>query len=302
MSDVTLFENNALANSELFKSLQDINDNLLSGSTGGIERRRISLNGGKFREIVNGEQIAVNKDDSMNVIIINSAKLSRSYYAGVYDPANPTPPTCWSADTTVPAPEVKNPQAKRCMDCPQNIKGSGQGDTRACRFGQRIAVVLEGQLDRVYQLQLAATSIFGEVRDGKMPMQAYARFLSGHKTPAIAVVTSMRFDEDSSTPKLFFKAVRPLDEDELKTVVALKDAPETMQAITFTVAQTDGVSDKPAAPEKTKQTKVLEAPLFDSDDEDDEPVEAPTKVVKKSAAKKDEEDSDLSAIIDNWDD
>ena len=84
MSDITLFENNALANSDLFKSLQDVNDNLLSGSGGGEQNRRISLNGKAFREIVNGEEVSVSDDNNMNMVILNAAKISRSFYEGVY--------------------------------------------------------------------------------------------------------------------------------------------------------------------------------------------------------------------------
>ena len=302
MSEVTLFENNAIANSDLFKSLQGVNDNLLSGSGGGEQRRRISLNGGKFREFVNGEQVSVSKEDNLNVVIVNAAPISRTYYEGTYDPQNPTPPKCWSADTNAPSPDVpqEQRQASRCMDCPQNIKGSGQGESRACRFAQRIAVALEGQLDKVYQLQLPATSIFGDGKDGKMPMQAYARFLSAHNTPAVAIITNMRFDENSSTPKLFFKAVRPLDEQELKTVVEMKDHPDTLKAITLTVAQTDGTDKSASAPAPAPAPKKEEPKsLFASDDE---PVEEPTKVVKKSPPAPTADDGDLSSIIDNWDD
>jgi hypothetical protein len=302
MSDITLFENNALANSDLFKSLQDVNDNLLSGSGGGEQNRRISLNGKSFREIVNGEEVSVSDENNINLVILNAAKISRSYYEGTYNPSNPTPPTCWSADTNEPSPDVPEDQrqAKRCMDCPQNIKGSGQGEGRACRFAQRLAVALEGQYDKVYQLQLPATSVFGEAKDGNMPMQAYARFLNAHNTPAIAIVTNARFDKNSSVPKLFFKAERPLSEGELEQVVALKDDPATLKAITFTVAQTDGV-EKPAPEKKAAPKKEEPAPLF-AKEEPEEPVEEPKKVVTKKSAEKPTEDDDLSSIIDNWDD
>ena len=301
MSDITLFENNALANSDLFKELQDVNNNLLSGSGGGEQNRRISLNGKSFREIVNGEEVSVSDENNMNMVIVNAAKISRSFYEGVYDPKNPTPPTCWSADTNEPSPEVPEDQrqAKRCMDCPQNVKGSGQGEGRACRYAQRIAVALEGQLDKVYQLQLPATSVFGAAKDGNMPMQAYANFLNAHNTPAIAVITNVRFDKGSSVPKLFFKAVRPLDEEELQQVVALKDSPATLKAITFTVAQTDGV-DKPAPKADAPKKKEEPKPLFDNEEE--APVEEPTKVVKKTSPAPSGDDGDLSSIIDNWDD
>ena len=308
MSDVTLFGNNALVPSDLYKSLQGVNDNLLSGS-GGEKRRRISLNGGKFREFVGGEQVSVSKEGNMNIVIVNAAPISRTYYESVYDPQNPAPPKCWSADTQTPAPEVEagNRQATRCMDCPQNVKGSGQGESRACRFAQRLAVALEGDLTKVYQLQLPATSVFGDIKDGKMPMQAYARFLQAHNTPAVAIVTNMRFDENSSTPKLFFKAVRPLNEDELEAVVELKDAPDTLKAITLTVAQTDGTDKKPVAIAAGKPSsvsapkKAAPEPLF-AEESDTPPVEEPTKAVTKKAASVPDEDNDLGAIIDNWDD
>jgi len=300
MSEVTLFEDNALVNSELYKSLQDINDNLLGGSSGTVTRRRISLKGGRFREMVNGEEQSVSPESSINVVIVGAAKLARTYYAGAYDPQTPSGPTCWSADTQAPAQEVpdEQKQAARCMDCPMNIRGSGQGDSRACRFSQRLAVVLEGQFDKIYQLQLPATSIFGSATEGKMPMQAYARFLAAHDTPAIAIVTNIRFDDNSSTPKLLFKAVRPLDENELKAAVELKTHPDTEMALALTVAQTDK-AETPAAPKPAPKAKP--AGLFASNPEPEEVVEEPKKVVKKAAAAP-ASNSDLSEIIENWDD
>lgn len=311
MSDMTLFENNELANSELFQSLQDVNDNLLSGASDKpkIERRRISLNGGKFREFVNGEQLRVSKESHMDVVIVNAAALSKTYYEGTYDPANPTPPKCWSTDTRTPAEEVPADQREhtRCADCPKAVKGSGQGNSAACRFNQRLAVAPVGDLEHVYQLQLAATSIFGDPVNVKkddgtvehlMPMQAYAKFLSSKRTPAIAIVTRMVFDENASVPKLFFKPIRSLQEDELKTVVALKDDPATISAITLSVSQTDGVQQVaiPFEDAKKEEPKPLEAK------QESAPVEEPKKVVKKKAEAKPAEDDDLSSIIEDWDD
>ena len=292
MSDMTLFEGNSLVSSDLFKKLQETDDNLTGGS-GGIKSHRISLRGGRFRELVNGEQVNVKSDGFLNVVIINAAKLSRTYYKGAYDAENPSAPTCWSPDTQTPSSDVPKDQmqASRCMDCPQNIKGSGQGESRACRFSQRLAILLEGQMDTVYQLQLPATSIFGEARDGNMGMQAYAKYLKAHKTPSIAVVTQMSFDENSDTPKLFFKAVRPLNEDELNQAVAMKDSEDAIKAITLTVSQTDGVQAKRDGAVQEDEVDIRE------------PVPAPKKVAKKKevAAPSDEE-ADLASIVDDWDD
>jgi|TARA_R110000824_G_scaffold248984_1_gene437947 hypothetical protein len=200
------------------------------------ERRRISINGSKFREYINGQQDTVH-EGALNVIIVNAAKISRSYYAGEYDASSPTRPTCWSADTSAPAPEVKEEdrQAHRCMDCPQNIKGSGSGMSRACRFAQRLAVVLENDFTKVYQLQLPATSLFGKAKEGKMPMQAYAQYLNSHNTPALSVITECAFDQGSAVPKLFFKALRPLGEEEVSLAASMADSQEAKEAISMSM-------------------------------------------------------------------
>ncbi len=290
MSDMTLFEGgNSLVSSDLFKQLQEADDNLAGGGGGGSNR--ISLRGGRFREMVSGEQVNVKSDGMLNVIIVNAAKLSRTFYQGAYDPENPAPPACWSPDTQAPSSDVpaETRQASRCMDCPQNIKGSGQGESRACRYNQRIAVLLEGKMDTVYQLQLPATSIFGEAKDGKMGMQAYAKYLKAHKTPSIAVVTQMYFDENSDTPKLFFKPARPLTEEELQQAVAMKDSEDAIKAITLTVSQTDKVQRKGEASDTVESGGEAEA--------------EPKKVAKKAeVAAPPADEADLSSIVDGWDD
>ena len=301
MSELSIFKGNSLVSSDLFKSLQNAGNNLLGGSGGGM--RRISVRGKRFRELVGSEEMRVSKSDSMNIVIINAAPLSRTYYEGAYSPDKTSAPHCWSPDTNVPSPDVPEAQrmAPRCMDCPMNVKGSGQGESRACRFHQRLAVALEGQLDKVYQLQLPATSVFGSVEDGKMPMQAYARFLNANNTPPIAVVTEMYFDDDSDVPKLFFKPVRPLDEGELKQAAALLEHSDTERAITFTVAKPKEDADVSAALTKPEPKKAKKAKVEVDEDEGDEPEE-PKKVAKKSDTTSGDTDPELDAIVDAWDD
>jgi hypothetical protein len=294
MSTLELFKGNPLVNSDLFKSLMDLNKKMAGGTGTG---RRISIRGGKFRMMVDGEQVAVNKAGELNAVIVNAAGVARTYYEGTYDPENPAPPTCWSHDTRTPAPEVpeESRKAARCADCPMNVKGSGQGESRACRFSQRLAVVLEGELDTVYQLQVPAASIFGEAKGSDMGLQAYIRFLSAHNTPAIAVVTRLRFDDNSDAPKLYFSAARPLSEDELKVALDQRESEEALKAITMTVSQTDGV--KPA--EKPKAEKPKTAPKRVEVEADDVPE--PTKVEKTKPAAA-QASPDLKSVLAGWDD
>ena len=203
--------------------------------------KRISIRDRLFTECFGEDEVLVD-DDEYNVVVVNAASISRSYYEGDYDPDKLTLPICWSADTRTPAPDVpqEQRQAARCMDCSHNIRGSGYGSSRACRFAQRLAVAPEGRLQEVYQLRLPATSIFGEARNGHMPMQAYARFLQKHNTPAITVLTKMYFDTDSDTPKLFFKPNRPLRDEEYSVVSEMIDDPDTIQAITLEYTPLEG--------------------------------------------------------------
>jgi|TARA_R110002020_G_scaffold210334_2_gene416360 hypothetical protein len=68
-----------------------------------------------------------------------------------------------------------------------------------------------------------------------MPLQAYAKFLSGHGTPSAAVVTRISFDAGSPVPKLFFYPQRPLEEEELRLVRGIVDTDDTLAAIAFDI-------------------------------------------------------------------
>lgn len=300
MSDLDIFKGNALVNSDLFQSLLDMNKKMSGGS--GAAGKRISIRGGKFRMIVDGEQVSVSKSDTMNMVILDAADISRTYYEGAFDSENPSAPSCWSADTRTPSADVpaENRKAARCADCPMNVKGSGQGESRACRFSQRLAVALENELDTVYQLQLPATSIFGEAKGTNMGLQAYIKYLSVHKTPAIAVMTELRFDDESATPKLYFRPVRGLDEPELKLALEARDGADVKKAIAFTVAPTDGAKPKAVAAPKPQPAPVEVDDVIDASDDGGEPV----KVSKaKAAPAADPKTADkLASIVDGWDD
>jgi hypothetical protein len=291
MSEMTLFKGGLPA------YLQGADDatNALAGGEGSLGSRRISIKGGVFREFIGGKEYRVSEERSMNVVIIKAApKVSRIYYAGSYTEGEAVSPTCWSSDSQRPDEKVKaeNKQSATCLNCPQNIKGSGQGEGRACRYQQRLAVVIDGEVDKeeVYQLVLPPTSVFGDGEKGKLPLQAYARHLKNHGTPITGVVTEMRFDTASPTPKLVFKPVRPVTEDEFLKVQELKESKEAIAAITLTVAQTDGVKDK--------AKNVLAAPKATAVEVEE--VEEP----KKAAPKKPSASAEpsLDNLVREWDD
>ena len=292
MSELTLFKGGVPA---YLKELQDETTDSLSG--GELGQRRISIKGGVFREMIGAKEYRVSEDRAMNVIIIKaSPKNHRTYFAGTYVEGQAAQPTCWSTDEVAPAPEVPEDQrqASRCMDCPQNVKGSGQGDSRACRYSRRIAVMLEGEVDKreVYQVILPATSVFGDGEKGKLPLQAYARHLKAHGVPIAGVITEMRFDTSVPTPKLVFKPLRQISEDEFAVVREMRDSVEAEDAIKMKVAPPRAERAAPAP----KAIKAAAPVAVEA--EEDEP--APKKVVKK--ADQPPKGNSLDALVAGWDD
>ena len=276
----------------------------------GINTHRISIRGRVFRMIANGKEVAASESSSMNVIIIAAAEnISRVFYAGVYDPdKEAAPPDCWSADGITPHAQSANLQASKCSECPQNVGGSGQKGSRACRYRQRIAVLLENDpRGDIYQLDLSATSIFGEADNGRMPLQAYGRFLGSQGVPVSAVVTEMKFDINADTPKLMFKPVRYLESDEFENAIEKGKSDVAKRCITMTIAPPKAAKPALSAPEDTEQFAPAPAPKAKaapkeepSIEPDDEPKLAQSK--KESAAPAPAPKSDVSKILSDWDD
>ena len=290
MSEMTLFSKGGNTLPAHLKNLQlDATTKALMGGSGSTGGKRISIRGNVFRMMVDGKEIAQNEDRAMNIIIAAAnANVSRTFYAGTYQEGQAMAPTCWSNDGVAPDIKSEQPQASKCASCPQNIKGSGQGDSRACRFSQRLAVLLENDIrGDIYQLSLPAQSIFGAAENGKMPLQSYAKFLGSPGLPVTAVVTEMRFDTASATPRLTFKAVRPLNEEELAMAQDKGQSAEAKSAIAATAAQLDGATKiSVAAVEAPKAEPTVEAESVETAE--------PTKRTKKAAPK------DVADILDDW--
>jgi hypothetical protein len=310
MSNISLFEGMPDSYRALLATLAP--ETTIAGGYGGGSR--LSIRGGVFRKIVAGEEVGTIDSRTLQTVIVKAAPISRTYYAGAYVEGANQGPTCWSEDGKIPHIDVlaSDRQATDCNSCPMNIKGSGTGDSRACRFQQRVAVLLPDGENRfvsaeAHLLSMPATSLFGDATD-KMQMQAYVRKLHAHKTPLAAVVTEMRFDTDSSTPKLSFKPIRALTESELGMVARLQKDPEVDALIRMDYKPTEQQEAAPAAlfasePERVK-AKVAKKPVpVVEEDAGEEEEEVP---VVKSKAKPQvtpaPQSADLADIMGAWDD
>jgi len=251
----------------------------LALSSAGPTNKRISIEGGVFRMMVGGKEIAKNTDRSMNIAVVSTAPANSRIY---YDPAVPyvrgqaSAPTCSATDGIKPNVGTKTPQAATCASCPQNIAGSGNGESRACRYQRRLAVVLEGDMSGdVYQIILPATSIFGKGNGTQqLPLEAYARMLHGNRVGVDSVVTKMEFDTDSSTPKLVFSPVRFLEPNEQDIIDRQSDTPEAEQAIGLNAYQVDSGAIAIAAPKVIDTVAKPKSSGFVASAVEDEPVAA----------------------------
>lgn len=204
--------------------------------------KRISIRGKAFRKIVGGKEVAVVEDNNMNIIIVKMAHTaSRMFYADVYKEGDnkKTPPSCWSSDSRAPDAEVKVPQSKTCDTCQFNAKGSGAGGIgTACKLTWRMAVVLPNDpAGDVMQLVLPATSCFGKEDNGAFPFRPYIQMLANNNISAGRLITKMKFDPKSSTPKVLFSPAAAIPPEDMEAVQRQAKSAIAEQLVKLTVHQ-----------------------------------------------------------------
>jgi hypothetical protein len=320
MTNIALFNPSNVPSFARNNELSDTAKALTGGGVG-TSSKRISIKGGVFRLLAGGKEIASIDERFLDVIIVRAApKVSRIFYAKSYDGDNITGPDCWSNDGERPEASAENKQATTCMSCPQNIAGSGQGNSRACRYQQRLAVVLENNIEGdILQLTLPATSVFGKEDGDKRPLQAFARNLAMQNPPISPemIVTRMKFDTKAEAPKLHFAPSRWLTDEEYAIVKTQGDSDEAKRAVVMTVAAADGVKTAPKLAIEGKRpmgelTKEEDAPAY-------EPIAAKAKAKAKPAEVEEDAEPEvrkeaskpsavpakkgkLADIVSDWDD
>jgi len=315
MSNVAVFNPSSIPAFARAAGLSDVAKALAGNSGSG--GKRISIKGGVFRLMSDGKEVGAIDERFLDVVIVKAAaKVARIFYMNKYDPeAAAAAPNCWSTDGDKPDAGVKEPQSKTCASCPQNVAGSGNGQSRACRYQQRLAVVLANDIEGsdVMQLPLPATSIFGKSEGDNHPLQAYARWLVAQSVDPATVVTRMKFDTKAEAPKLHFKAMRWLTDDEYAIAAEKGKSPEAINAVALNVSAVDGVKPLDLAGSKPKAAPVVE-------EEEEAPAPAPKKAAKAKVEEPAEEPAEpavrkaeakpsavpakksLADVVSDWDD
>lgn len=286
----------------------------LAGSGGGGYQHKLSIKGGVFRLLAAGKEIASIEERYIDVVLIGATpKVGRVYYGAKFSESETAAPKCQSVDGVKPDAGVTDKQSDNCASCPMNIKGSGDGDTKGCRYYQRVALVLANDLEgNILQLTVPAKSLFGKEEKGNYPLKAYALWLGAQGIDPDIVVTRIKFDTSANSPKLFFRPMRHLTDEEFAIIEAQISNPATQKAI-------DNLSDESAAPAAEPQEEP-KGPQFPPDDEDEAPPPAPTKrkkkkeavveddeapvaepAVRKGAAPAAPQTPSLASVVANWD-
>ena len=245
--------------SELTKSLM--------GNTG---TKRIVPKNGIFRKEIGGKEMGKVKGD-LNVVIVNSSpKVGRIFYAKQWTPdAEPTAPDCFSNDGQAPDAGAENPQSARCDTCQQNIKGSGMGNSKACRYSRRIAVLLEDDFGtalegEVYQMNLASKSLFGESpAENTHTFENYIKYLGNNGKSLDWYITRMSFNENNDNQSLLFTPVEHIKRNHYDVITKVGNTPAVQKMVTMTPYQAQtGNAPRLATRPMGELTKEEDAPVY----------------------------------------
>lgn len=240
--------------------LQNVGVSALTKSLVGGERvKRIVPKNGNFTKVVGGEAMGRIKG-ALNVIVVDAApRVGRIFYSRPWSPdAEPTAPDCFSNDGATPDAGAASPQHANCNDCPQNVKGSGQGNSKACRYSRRLAVMLEQDFDTalegdVYQLNLASKSLFGDGGDGTYTFENYSKYLANNGRNIDHMVTEISFNEDNDNQSVLFRPVRFINKHEFDVTQPIVGSEKTRTMVMMTPYQADRSQRQLPAPAPAAQ-------------------------------------------------
>lgn len=223
-NDMILFENNVGLPSVMQGMVDEIGGDLSGGIAGSYAI--LAIKGGRFSVKHQGQMTPVTNEQgdpvgSFEAVLVKSNPyLTKQYYAKGYVEGDSAAPDCFSIDGKVPSNASPAIQHTNCAGCPMNtfskINESTGKKTKPCQDNKKMAV-------------LPADDLVNELYGGPMLMRIpaaslkdlamFGDTLKSRGYPYNAVRVRLSFDLTVSYPKLIFKAVRPLTEDEAVQVL-----------------------------------------------------------------------------------
>lgn len=224
MSQMIPFQPSALP-AHLQQAAGGAQDNLIaaSGTGGGQQVDHISIKGGRFHIVRNGQQPVTLQLFALQVIIVHANPgITKAFFEGAWNPdAEAEAPICSSDDGVVPRADADKPQCNTCAACPQNQFGSKinpqtQKQGKACMDKKTVAVVTPGaEGGEMLRLQIPAASL-----------KDFGAYLRSLPVKYCYVVTEISFDTTVSYPKLLFKPVAYVSEQGAAVITARHDSDE----------------------------------------------------------------------------
>lgn len=186
---------------------------------------RISQGGGKFHIIEGDQKTLITQADrpdlpamELEVVVVGfNPNVSKTFYAGDWEPGDADEPDCSSDNGQFPDQGVKSPQCTNCANCPQNVWGSkiskhNGKQIKACSDNKRLVIVRADDIAGGQAISLTITP--GALKE----WAEYVRALDGKGIEVSTVVTKVQFDPTVTFPKLLFKFGRYLTPDEIASV------------------------------------------------------------------------------------
>lgn len=138
-------------------------DRALTGM-GSVLPPHISIGGNRFTLVDTAGGKKPVETLHLDVCVIDlSDQMAKQYYEFDYEPGSDDPPTCFSDNGITPSPGSSKVQARTCAECPQNARGSATSKLsgkpiKACRDEKRLAVIILGVPDMLFQLKVTPGS------------------------------------------------------------------------------------------------------------------------------------------------
>lgn len=243
MSEMTIFQGGNVP-AHLRGKGSKFNDKAGQGVEVGASMRALSLSGKIWSVRINKDETRTFKDDrgknsdEMYVAVVDvRGSKSKRYYPGVYKEGSKdnAPVKCFSIDALTPHESVKSPEHTDCLRCPKNEFGS-KGNGKACADYKR-AVIANVDCD-INPDQSIANARLGDLQlrvdipaTSLTPFGEYADQLGDLDVPMNGLVTRMQFDDESKHPRVLFKAMAYLDEEQSGVIEKMADEADVQKII-----------------------------------------------------------------------
>lgn len=190
-----------------------------------------------------GEKHQFNRPDDgspmsyIDVIILRQARAkSKTYYEGGYsmEQSEGKRPTCSSIDGTVPDQDVTAKQSDACAICPRNVwkQDSTGRKSRECSDFKRLAVLLLPTLSKRVLGDALMEPVFLRIPAGSLnDLATYGETMAKQGWHFSSVVTRISFDPNVAHPKMTFRPIQALTDDEAPVVLPLRDGDQAKRIV-----------------------------------------------------------------------